>query len=53
MIEIYPIHLKEEDDADQYVWLVHKWRDAAHQYKGTLRLPLPLHLGKKLEEYIG
>ncbi len=53
MIEIYPIHLKTSDDPDSWVWLSHKLREAAHQYKGTLRLPLPLHLASKLEEYLG
>lgn len=53
MIEVYPMHLKPGDDPEEWVWLVHKLRSAAHQYKGTLRLPLPLHLAKKLEEYIG
>ncbi|UXZ09765.1 DUF3893 domain-containing protein [Clostridium perfringens] len=32
--------------------MVNKYRDAAHQYKGVLKLPLPMHLAYKLEEYI-
>lgn len=50
MLEIYPIHLKEGDDPKDWAYLAHKLRMAAHQYKETLRLPLPLHLANKLEE---
>jgi len=52
MIEIYPIHLNEDDIADHWVSLVHNYREAAHQYKGVIVQPLPLHLASKLEEYI-
>jgi len=53
MIEFYPIHLQDGDDPDDWVYLAHKYRELAHQYKETLKLPLPLHLAKKLEEYMG
>ncbi|AOT71827.1 hypothetical protein Gferi_21195 [Geosporobacter ferrireducens] len=53
MIEIYPIHLKEGDDPADWVYLTHVLRKAAHQYRETLRMPLPLHLAQKLEEYMG
>jgi hypothetical protein len=53
MIELYPIHFKEDDDPADRVYLAHKLRDAAHQYKGTLRLPLPLHLAQKLRNIWG
>lgn len=52
MIEIYPMHLKESDVPDHWVSLVNNYREAAHQYKGVLVEPLPLHLASKLEEYI-
>lgn len=52
MIEIYPILLKEDDLANEWAYIVNKYRDAAHQYKGVLKLPLPMHLAYKLEEYI-
>lgn len=52
MIEIYPIYIKEKDVADHWVSLINNYRGAAHQYKGVLKQPLPLHLASKLEEYI-
>ncbi|OEH85981.1 hypothetical protein BHU72_14970 [Desulfuribacillus stibiiarsenatis] len=53
MIELYPIHLQERDIADHWISLVNNYREAAHQYKGALKDPLPLHLAAKLEEYLG
>lgn len=53
MIELFPIYLKNGDDPDAWVYLAHQLRKAAHQYKETLRMPLPLHLAHKLEEYLG
>lgn len=52
MIEIYPIHLKSEDKALDWISYVHKYRGEAIQYEGTLRNTLVLHLAMKLEEYI-
>lgn len=52
MIEFYPIHLQPDDDPAEWVYLAHKHRELAYQYKDTLRMPLPLHLAGKLEEYI-
>jgi len=52
MIEICPIHLNPDDDLYEWIYLVHSLRKTAHQYKYTLRMPLPLHLAKKLEEYV-
>ncbi len=52
MIELYPIHLKAEDNPHAWISYVHKYRKAAIQYKGTLRNTLILHLALKLEEYI-
>ena len=53
MIEIIPMHLKPEDDPQEWVWLVQSLRKNPHQYINTLKLPLPLHFALKLEEYIG
>ncbi|MGL4742230.1 MAG: pPIWI_RE module domain-containing protein [Sarcina sp.] len=52
MIELYPILLKEDDIPEQWCFLIDNYRKSAHQYKETLKLPLPLHLAYKLEEYI-
>lgn len=52
MIEFYPVHLQPDDDPAEWVYLAHKHRELAYQYKDTLRMPLPLHLAGKLEEYL-
>lgn len=52
MIEIYPIHLKESDNPEEWVSLIHNYRSGAHQYKDVIKKPLLLHLAAKLEEYI-
>ncbi len=52
MIELYPIHLKAEDDPHQWISYIYKYRQVAIQYKDTLRNTLILHLAMKLEEYI-
>lgn len=52
IIELYPIHLNKDDNPDEWISLVHNYRDFAHQYKGTIKAPLLLHLAILLEEYI-
>jgi len=52
MMEYYPIHLKKGDNPAAWAYLAHVLRKAAHQYKETLRMPLPLHFAEKLEEYL-
>lgn len=53
MVELYPIYLKKADNPAEWVYLTHFLRKVAHQYRETLRMPLPLHLALKLEEYMG
>lgn len=52
IVEIYPIHLNEGDNPDEWVSLIHNYRSGAHQYKDDIKKPLLLHLAAKLEEYI-
>lgn len=52
LVELYPIHLNEEDNPDEWVSLTHNYRNFAHQYKGSYKLPFLLHLASRLEEYI-
>lgn len=52
IVELYPIHLNMSDDPNEWISLVHNYREFAHQYKGTLQAPLLLHMASQLEEYI-
>lgn len=52
IVELYPIHLNSLDDPNEWISLVHNYREFAHQYKGTLQAPLLLHMASQLEEYI-
>lgn len=52
MVELYPIHLNPSDDPNEWISLVHNYREFAHQYKGTLQSPILLHMATQLEEYI-
>ncbi|WP_341302156.1 DUF3962 domain-containing protein [Lysinibacillus sp. FSL H8-0500] len=52
IVELYPIHLNKEDNPEEWISLTHNYRVFAHQYKGTLKAPLLLHMAKQLEEYI-
>lgn len=42
----------ELDNPKEWISLVHNYRDFAHQFKGTLKAPLLLHMAKQIEEYI-
>lgn len=52
LMEIYPVHLHEEDYPEDWVSIIHNYRSVVHQYKDHLKEPLLLHLAEKLEEYI-
>lgn len=52
LVELYPIHLNKEDNPEEWISLTHNYRVFAHQYKGTLKAPLLLHMAVQLEEYI-
>ena len=54
LIELYPLQLQEGDEPLQYVRYAHALRllPAQSQYDKAVNLPLPLHLAKKLEEYL-
>ena len=54
MIEIYPIQIQENDNVDILVSQIVGLQKGSIQYSNeeSLVLPLPLHLLKKLEEYV-
>lgn len=53
MIELYPIHLKPDDEPDHWTALANNYRRASYEYtKGDLTYPLPMHMAMQLEEYI-
>lgn len=52
MIEIYPIQLQLGDRAEDWVIYANSLRYGSVQYGEATSLPIPMHLGKKLEEYI-
>jgi hypothetical protein len=52
MIEIFPLYVSNPEEKIACVWDVHNLRNISIQYEATMtELPLPLHLGKLLEEY--
>lgn len=52
MIELYPLQLQPGDDAASWVFYTNALRRIPIQYNQSTVLPLPLHLGKVLEEYL-
>ena len=52
MIEVYPLQLQPGDDAAEWVFYTNALRHISIQYNQSTILPLPLHLGKALEEYL-
>ena len=50
--EIILVQLHEGDDCTFWAGAVHRLREMASHFNDVLRLPLPLHLAKKTEEYI-
>lgn len=52
MIELYPLQLQTDDNAESWVFYANSFRHISIQYSQSTILPLPLHLAKALEEYI-
>lgn len=52
MIEIYPIQLQLTDNPNDWIIYANSLRYGSVQYGEATALPIPMHLGKKLEEYI-
>lgn len=52
MIEWYPLQLQEGDDASNWVSFAHRTTLASVQYDQATKLPLPIHLGHLLKEYL-
>ena len=50
--EIVLVQLHEGDEPDEWANAVHRMREMASHFDGTLELPLPLHLAAQTEEYI-
>lgn len=51
-MEVFLPTLEEKDDPSEWVWLVHRLRQAAAHYDAPLQLPLPVHLAKRVTEYV-
>ncbi|MDF2883032.1 MAG: hypothetical protein K0R54_3589 [Clostridiaceae bacterium] len=52
LVEITPIYVQEDDDIYGWAYVVHKMRVMLFYYNDFTILPAPLHLAKKIEEYI-
>lgn len=52
MYEITVAAMQPQDKPDVIAGLVHALRDCAIQFKDATSLPLPLHLAKKMREYL-
>lgn len=52
MIELYPFFLQAGDIPTQWIFYVNALRHIQIQYAQSTVLPLPLHLGKDLKEYL-
>ncbi len=52
LVEIVPIKLLENDNQDEFVYLVHKLRLMNLTYKYFTNMPFIIHLGRKLQEAI-
>jgi hypothetical protein len=52
MVELYPVQLQNGDKAEEWIFYVNALRKIPIQYDQSTILPLPLHLGKALEEYL-
>lgn len=52
MVELYPIQLQSGDKAKEWIFYVNALSKIPIQYNLSTTLPLPLHLGKALEEYL-
>lgn len=50
--EIIPVILREGDKPDEWAYATHKLREMLSYYDEVVALPAPLHLAKKLEQYI-
>ncbi len=50
--EITPVILREEDKTEEWAYAIHKLREMLSYYDEVVALPVPLHLAKKLEQYI-
>ena len=52
MIEFYPLQLQEKDCPEDWINYTNSLREGSIQYDFALIDPMPLHLAKKLEEYL-
>lgn len=52
MIELYPLQLQSGDNATEWIFYANALRHIPIQYNQSTVLPLPLHLAKRLEEYL-
>lgn len=52
MIEIYPVQLQENDDPRCWIFCAKQLCELSLQYDQATRLPMPLHLAVKMEEYL-
>lgn len=52
LVEITPVLLQPRDDPSEWAMLVHRMRQMLPYYNDFAVLPAPLHLLKKMEEYL-
>lgn len=52
MVELYPVQMQPGDNESEWVFYINALRKVSTQYDLETVLPLPLHLGKILEEYL-
>jgi hypothetical protein len=51
-VEIYPAYLQKDDNPENWAKFAHELRKMSSHYDYFTKLPMPLHLASKLEEYI-
>ncbi|MFW6025840.1 MAG: pPIWI_RE module domain-containing protein [Candidatus Woesearchaeota archaeon] len=51
-VEIYPAYLQKNDNPENWAKFAHELRKMSSHYDYFTKLPMPLHLASKLEEYI-
>ena len=52
IIEVAPVYYMPDDSTEDLAFVVHKMREMLSYFDESVDLPAPLHLAKKIEEYI-
>lgn len=51
LMEIFPMHLQNDDNVEEWVKFTHLLRESSLQYSETTNMPVPLHLLSLIKEY--